>query len=744
MVSGIWPPDPGGPASHAPALADFLAERGHDVDVVTTADAEPAARSYPVRWAPRRSPLRHVRAALLVREASRRADVVYATSMIRRAAIGAVLARRPLVVKLVSDEVFERAAREGRYAGTLDAFQGEQGGVRTRVLRATRDRALRRARHVFSPSAYLRAVALGWGLEPDRVSVLPNPAPRIPTLPPREQLRAELGLSGDSLVFAGRLGPQKAVGVLLEALAAVPDVTLAVAGDGPERTALEHEAKRLGLDGRVTFLGTVARERVLRLFAAADASVLPSAWENFPHTVVEALAVGCPVISTAVGRCSGGGARRGERAAGLAGRSVGARLGDRALLRRRRVACPPLGQRRSFRRELWRDGGLRADRSRARAGDGVRKRLLMVGRSRYSLPLSPSLARKFDALSAELDVRVLASAGRGAGSDSRFTLVRSSRPRVLDGPSFYATLPFRVARELKSFRPDAVLAQGAQEAALCILGRKLARVRTRVIADIHGDPAAPARLYGLPRRKAFAPFADALARYGLRRSDGVRTISAYTSRLVRQAGVEPTAEFAAFMDLEPFVEAPPAPFPEKPVALFVGVLERYKAVDVLAEAWRRAAPNVPDATLHLVGRGALREIPQALVRELPEQTRWSEALTTPEVARALDESTVLVLPSRSEGLGRVVVEAFCRGRGVVGSRVGGIPDIVEDDVSGVLVPPENADALADALVRTLSDRNLAERLGAAAHEAVQPWLATTEEYARRIRELVDEVTSTPP
>src|SRR6185436_5710497 len=132
---------------------------------------------------------------------------------------------------------------------------------------------------------------------------------------------------------------------------------------------------------------------------------------------------------------------------------------------------------------------------------------------------------------------------------------------------------------LRYFRPDAVLAQGAQEAALCVLGLTLARVPTKVIADIHGDPAAPARLYGSPRRKALAPLADALARFGLRRSDGVRTISAYTSGLVREAGGEPTAEFAAFMDLEPFLERDPVPLPARPTALFVGVLERYKAVD---------------------------------------------------------------------------------------------------------------------------------------------------------------------
>jgi glycosyltransferase involved in cell wall biosynthesis len=300
IVSGIWPPDPGGPASHAPALADFLADRGHEVEVVTTADSEPVRRRYPVWWAERRSPFRHVRAAALVRSAARGADVVYATSMIRRSALGARAARRPLVVKLVSDEAFERATRSGRYYGTLDEFQAT-GGVRTRLLRATRNAALRRARHVFCPSAYLRHVALGWGLDAERVSVLPNPAPDVPQMAPRDQLRRELELDGNVLVFAGRLGPQKAVGVLLAALVDVVGVSLVVAGDGPERGALERRAAELGLDGRVRFLGSVPRETVLRLFRAADASVLPSAWENFPHTVVEALVVGCPVIATSVG-----------------------------------------------------------------------------------------------------------------------------------------------------------------------------------------------------------------------------------------------------------------------------------------------------------------------------------------------------------------------------------------------------------------------------------------------------------
>jgi glycosyltransferase involved in cell wall biosynthesis len=302
VVSGIWPPDPGGPASHAPALAEFLRSRGHAVAAVTTADDAPAPEEYPVHWVPRKLPteMRYLRCVKLVRRHARPADVVYATSMVRRATAGSALARRPMVVKLVSDEVFERQQREGRFDGTLDDFQRERD-VRIRLLRWTRNRALRRARHVFCPSSYLRDIALGWGLEPARCSVLPNPAPEVPELPSRDELRAGLELTGPTLAFAGRLGPQKALEVALEAVARVPDVTLAVAGEGPDREALERRARELGLDGRARFLGPVSREEVLRLFRAADASVLSSAWENLPHTVLEALAVGSTVIATAVG-----------------------------------------------------------------------------------------------------------------------------------------------------------------------------------------------------------------------------------------------------------------------------------------------------------------------------------------------------------------------------------------------------------------------------------------------------------
>ena len=371
-----------------------------------------------------------------------------------------------------------------------------------------------------------------------------------------------------------------------------------------------------------------------------------------------------------------------------------------------------------------------------------RPRVLFVGRARIRFPLGRTLERRFEALSTELDWRQLGTGVDGTPSpDPRLVLVRSFPIRLLDGPVYYLRLPRQIARELRSFEPDAVIAQGAQETALALFARRLARSKSAVILDLHGDWRAPTRLYGSRARRLLDPVADALARSALRRADAVRTISTYTTGLVRAEGIEPAAEFPAFMDLEPFTANPVAPLPEAPRALFVGVLERYKAFDVLVDAWRRVAESVPDAVLHVVGQGALSSLADRLQAELPGRVEWTPSLTSEKVATALDASTLLVLPSRAEGMGRVLVEAACRGRAVVGSRVGGIPDVVANDETGLLVPPGDARALAGALTRVLSDRAHAERMGAEARIRVEPWLATPAQYARRVRDLVDKVVS---
>jgi glycosyltransferase involved in cell wall biosynthesis len=302
VVSGIWPPDVGGPASHAPEVCAYLLERGHGVEAVTMADRAPEARPYTVHWVSRRLPrgVRHILVAWRIARVARRADVVYSTGMIGRSSLGAALARTPVILKLTSDPAFERAVRWGLCPPDLAAFQ-RVPGLRAGLLRRLRDRSLARAKCIITPSDWLRRVALGWGVPAEKAVVLANPAAQQPQLGARDELRRVHGLAGPTLVFAGRLAPQKSIDVALEALRQTAGVSFLIVGGGEERGRLEREALALGVDERVSFLGRQPRRVVFELLKAADAALLPSTWENFPHMAVEALSVGTPVLATPVG-----------------------------------------------------------------------------------------------------------------------------------------------------------------------------------------------------------------------------------------------------------------------------------------------------------------------------------------------------------------------------------------------------------------------------------------------------------
>ena len=292
VLPGIWPPDVGGPATHGPELARFLIGRGHTVQVVTMASEPPTERPCPVQTVDRGRPfpLRYGELTLRAGLAARTTDVVYASATYAAAAMASRGSRRPLFAKLVSDPAYERARRWGLFEGTLEEFQDARG-TRLTALKRARTRTLRQAGTLVVPSRYLAEIARGWGLEEARLHVVPNPAP-----PARAAATERRGL-----VFAGRLTRQKAMHVALDALAHVPATQLTVIGDGPDRARLERHARDAGLNGRVRFVGSLPREQVLDALAGAEASVLSSDWENFPHAAVESLAAGTPLVATAVG-----------------------------------------------------------------------------------------------------------------------------------------------------------------------------------------------------------------------------------------------------------------------------------------------------------------------------------------------------------------------------------------------------------------------------------------------------------
>jgi glycosyltransferase involved in cell wall biosynthesis len=353
-------------------------------------------------------------------------------------------------------------------------------------------------------------------------------------------------------------------------------------------------------------------------------------------------------------------------------------------------------------------------------------RALFVGRGRLRLPLEPWLAKKWDAVAQVLELRVL-NAGTGTG-DVRF--------RLLPEPAapFYAALAPAIASELRGFRPDVVVAADPFVGAAALTARAVVRSPAKVIVEVHGDPATFTRAYGSSLRRTLSALADGVAKTAIRRADATRALSAFTSSIVEAARGEPaTACFPTWSDLDAFERPALVPVPSDQRIVFIGALERYKNIDGLASAWRR----VPHGVLVIVGDGSRRDVVERLLADLPGRVVHHPRLTPEEVAAELDAARALVLPSWPEGLGRVVLEAFARGRAVVGTDGGGIPDMATDGHDSLLVPPYDEAALVAALERVLVDHDLAVRLGGAARESYAPWHQTPEDFAGAYRELVD-------
>ena len=172
----------------------------------------------------------------------------------------------------------------------------------------------------------------------------------------------------------------------------------------------------------------------------------------------------------------------------------------------------------------------------------------------------------------------------------------------------------------------------------------------------------------------------------------------------------------------------------RPLVLTPARLDAQKGHDVLFEAIAR----VPDAVFVLAGEGPERESLEGLAVRLGIAERVRFLGRRDDVPQLLAACDVFALPSLYEGSSLAVLEAMAAGAPIVSSAIGGTDELIEGGRSGLLVPPGDAEALAEALRRVLGDPELRERLAAKARERVQAGL-TREQMAHRVSEVYREL-----
>lgn len=256
--------------------------------------------------------------------------------------------------------------------------------------------------------------------------------------------------------------------------------------------------------------------------------------------------------------------------------------------------------------------------------------------------------------------------------------------------------------------------------------------------EIDQSPVTRWHRWDVMRERCQARAADVLVTH----SDAHRRVMA------PELGVNPERIRVIPLGVEVFPDwvRPPRP-PGPPTVVYLGRLEHRKGTVELLQAIPEVLRAIPDAQFVLIGtdrphcpggRTHAQYLEQGFPSEVRRHVTLAGRLAQPEVDRWLQTADLFVAPSRYESFGLIFLEAMRWGTPVIGTTAGGIPEVVEHERSGVLVPPENPQALSAAIVRLLSDPNRRAALGADGRQRVEQEFSV-ERMARRVAEFYEEV-----
>jgi glycosyltransferase involved in cell wall biosynthesis len=268
--------------------------------------------------------------------------------------------------------------------------------------------------------------------------------------------------------------------------------------------------------------------------------------------------------------------------------------------------------------------------------------------------------------------------------------------------------------------------------------------RAALVVEVHGDFEKSLFLQREIQFPGLYRFVmSRVAHYSIKQADLLRAISNSTKEQIKRwAPGKMVVQFPAWTDIETFLQSPiKAKKDNLQGILYVGVLTPLKGVHHLVNAFAVVAEDWPRAQLSIIGKDENKRYAADLSEQvnnlgLKDRVRFMGAMSQSELAYWMANSSVLVLPSTSEGLGRVIIEAMATGTPVIGSRVGGIPELVEDGVSGFLVPTGDEIALAERLRWILTNPDNAGAMGERGRRFVEHFFST-ESYLNGYKQILE-------
>ncbi|MDP2629538.1 MAG: glycosyltransferase family 4 protein [Candidatus Harrisonbacteria bacterium] len=290
ITTGVYPPEIGGPATYTKLMEARLPQYGIEV--------EPLPFSLVRKWP---KGIRHILFFFKVLSRGRDKDLLYAQDTVSvglPTMLAAKFLRKPFLIRVPGDYAWEQSSQRYGVRDTIDEFQKKQYGFRVELLRSVQRFVARRANALITPSEYFKDLVSGWVKKPERVRRIYNGI----DLP---QIQFDEGrVKKQSLFSAGRLVPWKGFDFLIRLMKDLPDWTLTIAGDGPQRDSLQELIQEEQLESRVRLLGRIERNELMQEIAEAEIFVLNTSFESFSFQIVEAMHLGRPLIATNIGNLS--------------------------------------------------------------------------------------------------------------------------------------------------------------------------------------------------------------------------------------------------------------------------------------------------------------------------------------------------------------------------------------------------------------------------------------------------------
>ena len=337
-----------------------------------------------------------------------------------------------------------------------------------------------------------------------------------------------------------------------------------------------------------------------------------------------------------------------------------------------------------------------------------------ISSARYSDPLDASAAHKW-ALMAQLqdyDIRVIGFSTSWRPhrfiEHAHFYLIPQLPGSILRYLTIFTLAPLLLLMLVLRHNGELLVAQSPFEGAIGAWVKMFARLfgkRLCLIIENHNNFEEDVFLQrGVPFKRLYQALMSALANCAFRHGDAMRVISSSTARRARHYAPHlPQVRFMTWSNTDVFQQTRRSlPVEEAEDLVYAGSLIPRKGVHHLLTAFARL--NHPTAHLYLVGHAENADYAETLQQQteqldIARQVHFVGAVSQQELAEYFGKSRALALPSLSEGLGRVVVEAMLMGMPVIGSRTGGIPDMIAEGENGYLVAPDDLNGLTDALQR---------------------------------------------